>query len=109
MLNTYLYAMALMLGFKNLKEIINIIKQNVGVLEAASAQTDELTSVLSDAILTRRFIPIKRYSFANSEYTIEIPLTSEFINEKSVHIIAIQKKYDNITVTGNRLTIIIKE
>jgi len=60
---------------KNLKEIIGIIKENVTVLEAASAQSDELTSVLSDAILTRRFIPVKRHSFANGEYTIEIPLT----------------------------------
>lgn len=90
--------MAMMLGFKNLKEIASIIKYNVGVIEASSAQQDELSSVLSDAILTKRFIPVKRYSFANGEYTIELPLTSEFINEKSVHLIAIQKKYPNITL-----------
>ena len=64
-----------MMGFKNLKEIVAIIKENVSVLEAASSQSDELTSVLSDAILTKRFIPIKRYSFKNGEYTIELPLT----------------------------------
>lgn len=109
MLNTYLYAMALMLGFKNLKEIASIIKYNVGIIEASSAQQDELSSVLSDAILVKRFIPIKRYSFANDEYTIELPLTSEFINEKSVHLIAIQKKYPNITLYGNRLTIVIPD
>lgn len=109
MLNTYLYAMAMMLGFKNLKEIATIIKYNVGVIEASSAQQDELSSVLSDAILTKRFIPVKRHSFANGEYTIELPLTSEFINEKSVHLIAIQKKYPNITLYWNRLTIVIPE
>lgn len=65
MLNTYLYAIAMMFGFKNLKDIARIIKENVGVLESASAQSDELTSVLSDAILNKRFIPIKRYSFMN--------------------------------------------
>lgn len=109
LLNTYLYAMAMMLWFKNLKEIASIIKYNVGVIEASSAQQDELSSVLSDAILTKRFIPVKRYSFVNSEYTIELPLTSEFINEKSVHLIAIQKKYNNITLYWNRLTIVIPE
>ena len=109
LLNTYLYAMAMMLWFKNLKEIASIIKYNVGVIEASSAQQDELSSVLSDAILTKRFIPVKRYSFVNSEYTIELPLTSEFINEKSVHLIAIQKKYTNITLYWNRLTIVIPE
>jgi len=109
MLNTYLYAMAMMLGFKNLKEIASIIKFNVWVIEASSTQQDELSSVLSDAILTKRFIPVKRYSLANGEYTIEVPLTSEFINEKSVHMIAIQKKYPNITLYWNRLTIIIPE
>lgn len=101
--------MALMLGFKNLKEIASIIKYNVGIIESSSAQQDELSSVLSDAILVKRFIPIKRYSFANDEYTIELPLTSEFINEKSVHLIAIQKKYPNITLYGNRLTIVIPD
>ncbi len=109
MLNTYLYATAMMLGFKNLKEIASIIKYNVGVIEASAAQQDELSAVLSDAILTKRFIPVKRYSFKNGEYTIEIPFTSEFINEKSVHLIAIQKKYPNITLYGNRLTIVIPE
>lgn len=109
LLNTYLYAMAMMMWLKNLKEIIGIIKENVTVLEAASAQSDELTSVLSDAILTRRFIPVKRHSFANGEYTIEIPLTWDFINEKNVQIIAIQKKYSNIVVSWNRLTITIPE
>ena len=109
MLNTYLYAIAMMLWFKNLKEIAKIIKENVWVLESASAQSDELTSVLSDAILTRRYIPIKRYSFANGEYTIEIPMTWEFINEKNVHLIAIQKKYPNISIIGNRLSIVIPE
>lgn len=109
LLNTYLYAMAMMLGFKNLKEIASIIKYNVWVIEASSTQQDELSSVLSDAILTKRFIPVKRHSFANGEYTIELPLTSEFINEKGVHLIAIQKKYPNITLYWNRLTIIIPE
>ena len=79
------------------------------MLESASSQSDELVSVLSDAILNRRFVPVKRYSHKNAEYTIDIPLTGEFINEKNVNLIAIQKKYPNITVVGNRLSIIIKD
>lgn len=45
----------------------------------------------------------------NGEYTIEIPMTGEFINEKNVHLIAIQKKYPNISIIGNRLSIVIPE
>ena len=95
-MSAYPVAMAMMMKYDDIPYLVETIYNSHLSLKEISAQNDELSAVLSSAILIMRFQPMKQYFFAEDKYIITIPTTFEFMNQNQVMLISIQKKYKEI-------------
>lgn len=95
-MSAYPVAMAMMMKYDDIPYLVQTIYNSYLSLKEISAQNDELSAVLSSAILIMRFQPMKQYFFAEDKYIVTIPTTFEFMNQNQVMLISIQKKYKEI-------------
>jgi len=105
----YAFPLAVNILFKVVspEKVVNVIKENLSTLGEVSTEWDELSSLLSDIVITRRITPrIVQYAMDWWDIIIEVPITNEILWEKQIDLISILREYKwKINLQNHKLII----
>lgn len=107
MLYTYLLAINRMYKIFHEDVFIEALASNRDVLSSIQNESNELSELLSDLLITRRIVWRKVFDMHWNISRLEIALPPEVVNEKQIDIVSATKKYyPKIDFRFNKLTII---